>query len=509
MSTDPRTIQLRLPLQPDFIRLAAGMAEEASQALGLGRGEALRLCLATEEVFAHLCRSLDPGARVELEVDDAVSPAVVTVQSTKNLRPTRQGRRSLPPGFENSPFRRFFGEDFFFFGPDDSGRGLRQQGTGSGVIISADGYILTNNHVIDGSDEITVVLVGGKKHKATLVGADPKTDLAVLKIDANGLVAAPLGNSDALQVGEWVLAVGNPFNLEQTVTAGIVSAKGRANVGIADYEDFLQTDAAINPGNSGGPLVNLKGEVVGINTAIATNTGQSAGIGFAIPINMARSIKDNLIANGRVQRGYLGVMIQDLDEDLSRSFKFDGTRGVLIGDVVPDGPGAKAGLKNGDIVVRYNGREMDNVQHLRNAVAETTPGKEVPIEVFRDGKIEKLTITIGELSGQPVASGKAPANDMKKLGMTLQTLTPEQARELGLREGTRGVLITEVEPDGLAAFAGLQPRQVISSVNGNPVNDVEQFSREVAKQDLKEGLRLHVKSAQGSRFVYLKDAGKP
>jgi serine protease Do len=481
------------------------LMHEVAYAKEKGRAEAARSILNDEQI--KVATSLSSAFQ---QVAQAVGPTVVTVQSTKSLRFSRRGHRVLPPEFENSPFRRFFDEGLS--GPHgsrpDSNGGLRQQGTGSGVIVSADGYILTNNHVIDGSDEVTVVLMGGKKQKATLVGSDPKTDLAVLKIDASGLVTAPLGNSDALRVGEWVLAVGNPFNLEQTVTAGIVSAKGRANVGIADYEDFLQTDAAINPGNSGGPLVNLKGEVVGINTAIATNTGQSAGIGFAIPINMARSIKDHLIANGRVQRGYLGVMIQDLNEDLSRSFKFDGIKGVLVGDVVPDGPGDKAGLRNGDIVTRYDGREMESVQHLRNTVAETTPGKEVEIDVFRDGKIEKLALKVGELDGKSVASGKASAGDVKKLGMTLQTLTPELARDLSLHEGTRGVLIMEVEPDGLAAFAGLQPRQVVTSVNGNPVADVEQFGREVMKRDLKDGLRLHVKSAQGSRFVYLKDAGK-
>jgi len=307
-------------------------------------------------------------------------------------------------------------------------------------------------------------------------------------------------------VGECVLAIGNPFNLSQTVTAGIVSAKGRANVGIAEYEDFLQTDAAINPGNSGGPLVNLKGEVVGINTAIATSTGQYAGIGFAIPINMARSIKDNLIANGHVQRGYMGVMIQNLTEDLATSFKFEGTKGVLVGEVVPDGPGARAGLKNGDIITRYSGRDMEDVQHLRNAVAETPPGKDVPIEVFRDGKTEKLTIKVGELEDRK-RMGENPGN-VEKLGMTLRTLSGDQARNLGLREDTRGVLITEVEPDSLAAFAGLQPRQVITSVNGRPVADDEQLKIEMTAKEVKEGLRLHVKSAQGSRFVYLKGEDK-
>jgi serine protease Do len=502
------------PLVLAFLILAAfpTLVREAAYATEKGKALAAHETLTDDQI--KVATSLSTAFE---KVAQVIEPSVVTVVSTQKASGMAHHakRHSAPDQLnrQEQQMQRFFGNQFFKefrFGPNledtpDFRNEMPRTGSGSGVIISTDGYILTNNHVIDGADEVTVKFEGGASHKAKIVGTDPKTDLAVLKIDATGLVAAKLGDSDHLEVGEWVLAVGNPFNLANTITAGIVSAKGRANVGIAEYEDFLQTDAAINPGNSGGPLVNLHGEVVGINTAIATNTGQYAGIGFAVPVNMAKTIKDSLIKSGHVQRGYLGVMIQDLNQDLAKSFKYDG-KGVLIGDVPADGPGAKAGLKSGDILITYDGRPMSSVQELRNAVAATSPGQKVDLEVFRDGKTEKLSATIGELEGK-VTVPEGHKESAKDLGMTLRTMTPEMARKIGVPEDTTGVAITEVDPDGLAAYAGLQPDQVITDVNGQPIRNLEQFGKEVKKHDVKDGLRLQVKSPKGSLFVFLKDQG--
>jgi serine protease Do len=266
---------------------------------------------------------------------------------------------------------------------------------GTGVIVSEDGYILTNNHVVRGADEVEVILSTNRRLKAKIVGTDKATDVAVLKVSAKGLAAARLGSSENMEVGDWVLAIGSPFGLDQTVTAGIVSAKGRANVGITDYEDFIQTDAAINPGNSGGPLVNLKGEVIGINTAIASRSGGSSGVGFAIPSDMVRRVMESILDNGRVDRGWLGVGIQDLDEDLARSFGLKSTRGALVSGVLPAGPAAKAGLKSGDVLLKVAGQEVRDANHLRHLVAGIEPKKKVRLEVFREKQSIEVEVTIG------------------------------------------------------------------------------------------------------------------
>jgi len=479
------------------------VVREMAYANEKGKAEAAREVLTDEQlrVATHLSEAFQ-------RVSDAVAPAVVSVKSTKTIQFVTRDRR-IPPELKEGPLRRFFGEEFFQQqDPNASPRQrFQRHGNGSGVVISEDGYILTNNHVISGSDSVKVVLSGGKKYEASVVGTDPKTDLAVLKIDASGLVFAPLGDSDALRVGEWVLAIGNPFNLNQTVTAGILSATGRANVGIADYENFLQTDAAINPGNSGGPLVNLKGEVIGINTAIATRTGQYAGIGFAIPVNMVRKIKDSLIANGHVQRGYMGVIIQNLDDDLAKSFNFKGTDGVLIGDVMTGGPADAAGLKSGDIITKYNGEAMKNVQQLRNTVAATSPGTKVDVEVTRNGSSETLHLKVGELESKavPIAQSAPKREVSEDLGLTVRALTPEISEALGMPPSSKGVTIEKVEAGSLAAFAGLEKRDVITSINDQPVRSLEDFNAELNKHNLHQGIRLHVKSKNGSRFVFLKN----
>ncbi|MEE9583884.1 MAG: trypsin-like peptidase domain-containing protein, partial [Candidatus Brocadiales bacterium] len=310
------------------------------------------------------------------EVADYVKPSVVHVKAVKVMK-RESFERFHPPGGGRGGGGGFpFGDDFFdrFFG-GRMPKEFKQQGFGSGVIVDARGYILTNNHVVAEADEIFVMLPGSKKElKAEVVGTDPPTDIAVIKIEGNGLPVAKLGNSDDVHVGDWVIAVGNPFGLTQTVTAGIISAVGRANVGIADYEDFIQTDAAINPGNSGGPLVNLNAEIIGINSAIFTRSGGYQGIGFAIPINMAKIVMESLIAHKKVIRGWLGVSIQDIDENLAESFDLSSTEGVLISDVTPNSPAERDGIERGDVIVEYQGKEIEDVNDLRNLVAQTPVG---------------------------------------------------------------------------------------------------------------------------------------
>jgi len=437
------------------------------------------------------------------QVAKAVRPSVVNITSVKRIEPVGQPQPFRPPWFNQHPFGDFFGEDFFdrFFRFQIPKHGFERRGLGTGVIIRNNGYILTNNHVVQDADAVTVKLSSGETHKAEVVGTDPKTDLAVIRVGAKGLTSATLGDSARLEVGEWVLAVGNPFGLEQTVTAGIVSATARANVGIAEYEDFIQTDAAINPGNSGGPLLNLKGEVIGINTAIVTRSGGYQGIGFAVPINMVKSIMESLIETGRVERGWLGVLIQDLDEDMAKSFKFKGTDGVLVGDVTKDSPGEKAGLESGDIIVEYDGKAVGDVNHLRNLVAATSPDKEVALRVYRDGKEETIKVKVGRLdSAQAIAEKKTGSAE---LGLSVQTLSPDLAQKMGVEEA-KGVVVTGVEPGSPAARVGIRPNDVILSVNGAEIPDAATFRSVLAKCNLADGLRMRVKTGGLTRFVFIK-----
>ena len=432
-------------------------------------------------------------------VAKAMRPSVVSISSIRRVRPNMQQIPRMPEGF--SPF---FGDDSFerFFEFRVPQGNFEQRGLGTGVIVSSDGYVLTNNHVVEGADEVNVNLSDDRSFRAEVVGMDDKSDIAVLKIDAGNLVPANLGDSDAMQVGEWVLAVGSPFGLAQTVTAGIVSAKGRADMGITDYEDFIQTDAAINPGNSGGPLVNLRGEVVGINTAIASRTGGYMGVGFAIPSNMARNVMDSIIENGAVERGFLGAGIQDLNEDLAASFGYDKTEGVLIGDIVPDGPAAKAGLQPGDIVVEFNHKATHKAHQLRNAVAETSPGTRTPLTVIRNGKSMRIDVEVGRLeSHAALLKGREASVD---LGMTVQTLTAEVAKQIGADERDQGVVVTAVDPGSIAARVGMQPGDVILAVGNTRVQNVSDFRQAIQGLDVKLGIRMQVMREGGRRYVFFR-----
>ncbi len=357
--------------------------------------------------------------------------------------------------------------------------------------------------MVQGADEVKVTLSDKRQFIADVVGTDKATDLAVLKIEASGLFPARLGDSTELEVGQWVLAIGSPFGLEQTVTAGIVSAVGRANVGITDYEDFIQTDAAINPGNSGGPLVDLRGDVVGINTAIASRNGGYQGIGFAIPSSMARQVMESIIENGQVSRGYLGALIQDLNPELAESFGFDSTDGVLIGDVVADGPAAQAGLKPGDIVTKFDGHQATSANQLRNAIAATDPNSQMQIEVYRDGRSESFSVAIGRLEADRLAGvGSAAASD-DQLGLQVETLTPTMATRLGYDPDLRGVVVAEVDPGGLAARVGIQPGDVVASIGNTTIESVSDFRNALRNNSAEKGMRMQIMRDGVRRFVFL------
>jgi len=432
-----------------------------------------------------------------------VQPSVVNVRSTVRVEPAVRQRGMSP--FENSPFRDFFGDDFFerfqLPGPNGGGRGGIRQGQGSGFVVSDAGSILTNTHVIDGATEVTVQLHDEREFVAEVIGTDPATDLALLRIDADGLEPVTFGDSDNLTVGTWVIAAGNPFGLESTITSGIVSATGRTGVGITDYENFIQTDAAINPGNSGGPLVNLRGEVVGVNTAIATRSGGNMGIGFAIPSTIAVDIMENLREDGVVTRGWLGVQIQPLTSELAATFGYDGTAGALVSQILPGGPAAESELRSGDIITAINGEPILSPDDLRFRVAGLEPGEDAEFDVFREGRVRSFDVRIGNRDGAEVAT--SAQEEPTSLGLGLRSLEPEIARQLGV-DTERGVVVTAVEPLSDAARAGLRPRDVITHVNGQEIASTRDFRRAIGEADLARGVRLTVLNGQSQRFLVLR-----
>jgi serine protease Do len=359
---------------------------------------------------------------------------------------------------------------------DGNQRRHTEKSLGSGFVINPDGFIVTNNHVVDGAKDIRVTLADGRELSATVLGRDPRTDLVLLKVDAKGLPVVPLGDSAELEVGESVMAIGNPYGLEQTVTTGIISAKGRV-IGEGPYDDFIQTDASINPGNSGGPLINVRGQAIGINAAIVTQTGGSVGIGFAIPINLAKPVLTQLASSGHVVRGYLGVTVQPVTADLAKSFKLDAPHGALVSSVNADSPALTAGVMPGDVIVAYDGRAIARSDELPRMVAETPVGRAVPVTLVRDGGSVKVTITVGRLA-DATERPSATANAQPTLGLALQTLTPELAQRLHLRVHS-GVIVRGVEEDSPAATAGLQPGDVIGEVDRQPVTNVDELERAI------------------------------
>jgi serine protease Do len=443
-----------------------------------------------------------------------VMPAVVTIHSTGHeTRAVSNGwQRGDSPGQPDDMgplLKKFFGDDL---PPGMHGMGPkapRREGTGSGVIIDPSGIILTNNHVVSGADKVTVRLHDGREFVATHVKTDPKTDIAVLRIEGAGkLPAATMGDSDSAQVGDWVLAIGTPFGLQETVTAGIISAKSRG-IGISEREDFIQTDAAINPGNSGGPLINLRGEVVGINTAISTHSGGSEGVGFAVPINTARWISRELIDTGSVHRAFLGVGVQALDYDLAKQFGLSTTQAAVVTEVRPDTPAAKAGMQPGDLIEEFDGHAIGSPRDLQSVVERSKVGASHQVTISRHGKQQTLTVSLEAMpksaSADSDESSGAAKSEFSALGMDVSELTGEVASHLGLKQAT-GVVVTSVVPQGPADNAGIKEGMVISRVGQTPVTNVESFRAAVTKSNLKDGLLLLVRTAESARFVVLKAA---
>jgi serine protease Do len=431
-----------------------------------------------------------------------LTPVVVNISTTQTAGsaegpqgPGRSGRG--PRGGEQDPFGEFWKK---FFGNPPRGGQFRQQSLGSGFIIDRDGSILTNNHVVENAQKITVKLSDGREFEAKVVGKDARTDIAIIKIDAKGdLPAAPLGDSERLEVGEWVMAIGNPFGLDSTVTSGIVSAKGR-HIGAGPYDNFIQTDASINPGNSGGPLINLRGEVVGINTAIFSQSGGNIGIGFATPINSAKDILPELKGKGKVTRGWLGVSIQSVTPDIASSLGLDRSRGALVAELIKDAPAERAGIKVGDVIVEFDGAEIKDSTDLPALVARTRPGKQARVKLLRDKKEMTLPVTVDELKESEVV---ASAKEKGELGLTVQKLTPELAENLEL-SNAQGLVITSVEPGSPADDAGLQQGDLIVEIDRKPIREVADFRKAVG--DVKKGQRLLflVRRGGNSLFVALK-----
>ncbi len=407
-------------------------------------------------------------------VIDPDLPSVVNISSTKVVKLQNQ-----MPGFFSDPFfRQFFGNQF---SPQQQPQTEREHSLGSGVIVNPNGYILTNNHVVAGASDVEVFTQDRKEYKAEIIGTDARTDIAVLKIDASGLSAFTLGDSSQLKVGDVVFAIGDPFGIGETATMGIVSATGRALGGaIEHYEDFIQTDAAINPGNSGGALIDLHGNLVGINTAIISGGGGNEGIGFAIPVNMAHTIMDQIVAHGKVVRGYLGVTIQSVNPDMAKAFGLSQGGGALVSDVRPDSPAAKAGLQRGDIVLKLNGASVNGPDELSLHISEMAPGSVAHLQIYRKGHTQQMNVTLGAYPkngqpGQPAEGGGTVLN-----GLQVENLTPEIEQQLGLPAGSPGVVVTDVDPSSAAAAAGIRHGDVIQEVDRKPIRNVREFQQALA-----------------------------
>ena len=437
------------------------------------------------------------------KISEKASPAVVGIKASQTVT---QEYSTMP----DWPFGDPFGDDEFFkrfFGRPSphqrspQPRKFQRSAQGSGFIVSSDGYILTNNHLVGEANDVQVKLADGRELKAKVIGSDPESEVAVIKIDANNLPILELADSDTLEVGEWVIAIGNPFGLSHTVTAGIVSAKGRSGFRLAEYENFIQTDAAINPGNSGGPLINLDGKVVGINTAII-GPGGNIGIGFAIPINMAKYIYNQMIEGGKVVYGALGVIIRDLDPDLAESLGLKNTEGAVVTEVLEGSAAEKAGMKRYDVVVEFNGEKVEKVNEFRNRVAMLKPGTKAKIVVLRNGSRETLEAELGESSAE-LKSTKAPEKVMEQLGLTIQNLTDNLAERYGYQD-QQGVIITSVEPGSEAAQKGITPGMLIMEVDRKPVKNTKDFDQAIEKAAEAGKVLLLVNDGRYRTLVVLK-----
>ena len=449
-------------------------------ALGLGLASAGAYSLQPDAnieaaVAAPATVTLEQSSRIPTQgyadIVAKVTPAVVTIRTERAASPQMTQLPQFPDGF---PFPELFGQRA------PRGRQMpapMQRGLGSGVIVTADGYILTNHHVVEGAGKIQVELSDRRVLEAKVIGNDPPSDLAVIKVDGANLPVVPIGDSNGMRVGDIVLAVGNPLGVGQTVTMGIVSAKGRATgLGNGSYEDFLQTDAPINQGNSGGALVNTAGELIGINSQILSPSGGNIGIGFAVPSNMAQNVMDQLVVNGRVHRGLLGVTVQGITGDLAAGLGLDKAEGALVSGVTPDGAAAKAGIKRGDVILSYQGRPVVDTNAFRNEIAATKPGTTVTLKVVREGSTREVKATLEEMAsareGRRALDGEGEGSSAR-YGMTVEPLTPELAARLELDRDAKGVVITDVDPSGAAASAGLRAGDVIQQVNGKSVDDAD------------------------------------
>lgn len=446
------------------------------------------------------------GGLIDLEnifvkVAEEVKPAVVNLSVEKKIK-----ARSFFPGFRDEFRDPFFDGFFDNFFRDFREREYTQQSLGSGVIVDSRGYILTNNHVVKEANEITVTLLDGRKFKGKVVGADPKTDLALIKVDAkDNLPIARLGNSDEVKIGSWAIAIGNPFGLDHTITVGVISAKGRA-IGVAEYEDLIQTDASVNPGNSGGPLVNIHGEIIGINTAIVAG-GQ--GIGFAIPINMARKTIGDLIEHGKVLRAWLGVYIQEVTPELAKEFKgAKAKKGVLVSTVIPDSPAEKAGLKRGDIILSVDKTEITTTQGLQKEILKRKIGQIVKLEVLREGTVLIIEIELTQLKEKKEEELAKSETVSSWRGMTVQMLTPELAKHFGLATGEKGVLISEVTPGSLAHKVQLRVGDIIKEINHRIIESLADFNKIVKQVSKKDDAMLVIKRGQLAFFVILEGEEK-
>lgn len=426
----------------------------------------------------------------------AAMPSVVKISSSKVV--------NQPAGFSGQGMDPLFRQ---FFGGDQGGgwqapRQQRERGLGSGVIISPDGYILTNNHVVDGANDVEVTLPDRRQFKARVIGTDKRTDVALIKIDATNLPAITIANSSKLQVGDVVLAIGNPYGVGQTVTMGIVSAVGRSNLGIEDYEDFIQTDAPINPGNSGGALVNDRGELVGINTAIlAQESGGNQGIGFAVPINLARQVMEQIETHGHVTRSYLGVTVQEVTPAIAKDLGLNGIEGALVSDVSPNSPAQRAGIETGDVILAINGSPVAEENQLRMQVSMMNPDQNVRLKIFRNGETREVTVRLAEMPGEQLAKAGAENEngaDTSLQGVSVQDLDAQTARQLRIPAGTKGVVVTNVDPSSPAAAAGLQEGDVIQQVNRRPVTNADEFDSAVKHSN--NGQSLLLVNRQGNKM---------